>query len=356
MWYYSSLLALAAAATVYALPQTQTSTTPVCNNSPSLCSRQYNKITYLGGHNSAFLRDESTGNSLSGNQYYNATEALDSGLRLLQAQVHQGNTTLNLCHTSCQLLDAGPLQDWLSRINDWMDANPSEVVTILLVNSAEASADTYGTIFKDSGIAQYGFFPVPATETIVWPTLEKMILQRQRLVSFVTNVEPSQTYPYILPEFDHAFETHFDVLELNGFNCTVDRPNRIDTAAEGLGEGMLSLVNHFKYQQLTPGIQLPDVDTIKTVNSPTQGDTSSLGGHINTCKKEWGTQPNFVLVDFFDQANPIEAVDAMNGLTDITGRSKPESSNLGSTSSATKTRGLGYGALLGLLSAAMMGL
>lgn len=45
------------------------SSTIACNNSPDLCSRSYSNITQLGAHDSAFLRDASTGYSSSGNQY-----------------------------------------------------------------------------------------------------------------------------------------------------------------------------------------------------------------------------------------------------------------------------------------------
>lgn len=47
------------------------SSTRVCNNSPDLCTRSYSNITYLGAHDSPFLRDSSTSNSDSGNQYGN---------------------------------------------------------------------------------------------------------------------------------------------------------------------------------------------------------------------------------------------------------------------------------------------
>ena len=40
-----------------------------CNNSPDLCDRSYSNITQLGAHDSPFLRDASTGNTDSGNQY-----------------------------------------------------------------------------------------------------------------------------------------------------------------------------------------------------------------------------------------------------------------------------------------------
>lgn len=47
----------------------QTKRTTACNNSPDLCSKSYGEITHLGAHDSPFVRDETTGNSLAGNQY-----------------------------------------------------------------------------------------------------------------------------------------------------------------------------------------------------------------------------------------------------------------------------------------------
>src|SRR5688572_24880510 len=78
-------------ATAYSPPASVRRQAQSCNSSPSLCSLQYNQITHMGAHDSSFLRDESTRNSLAGNQYLNATKALDAGFRLLQGQVHALN-------------------------------------------------------------------------------------------------------------------------------------------------------------------------------------------------------------------------------------------------------------------------
>lgn len=89
----------------------------VCNNFPSLCSRPYDTVTYLGAHDSPFLRDVSTSFSSFGNQFFSTTTQLDAGIRLLSAQVHvdQNDDTnkreLHVYHTSCALFDAGPLKD-----------------------------------------------------------------------------------------------------------------------------------------------------------------------------------------------------------------------------------------------------
>lgn len=348
-----------AAASVRAAPQAtspQPGSNPpaqACNNSPQLCGRKYNDVTYMGAHDSAFLRDSSTGNSIAGNQFQNATVALDAGLRMLQAQVLKPGSTLQLCHTSCNLLDAGPLSTWLSAINDWLRANPNEVVTILLVNVNNAPASDFDAAFQASGLSRLGYETQTTAPTTNWPTLGSMISQGTRVVSFVTNIDYSPSMPYLLPEFNFVFETPFEVTELTGFNCTADRPERARPAPTAVSSGWLSLVNHFKYQNLISDIMVPDVDRIAITNSPATATTGNLGLHAEQCRSEWNKQPNFVLVDFWDRQNPIQAADTLNGLSSTTGRK-----SLGAVSSgagAARGGGLGCGALLAFVTAALLG-
>ncbi|KAG8416666.1 hypothetical protein J3458_007233 [Metarhizium acridum] len=360
------LLAALAATSACAIPQAAATTAAVpsasstsssgqaCNNSPTLCGRQYNAVTHMGAHNSAFLRDSSTGNSLAGNQFKNATAALNAGLRLLQAQVHKPNSTLELCHTSCDLLDAGALESWLKDINAWVTKNPNDVVTLLLVNSDTASASDYAAVFESSGLAKVGYKPQSNVVTSTWPTLQSMISANARVVTFVTNMDYSASTPYLLPEFDHVFETPFEVTTIGGFNCTVDRPSKANPASSSLSNGFMSLVNHFKYQSLVGSIQVPDVDAINTVNSAGTSETGNLGKHLQQCKTEWNKAPNFVLVDFWDKGDPIAALDNMNGVTDATGRSTTQSSGQSAGSNFAKDRKFGIGALVAFVSAAVL--
>lgn len=277
----------------------QTSST-ACNNSPELCSRNYNNITHLGAHDSSFLRDESTDNSIAGNQYFNATEALSAGFRLLQAQVHNENGTLRLCHSSCSLLDAGSLQDWLEKIAFWMDNNANEVVTILLVNSDGDAVADYGAAFEGSGLGKYGYTPETAGS---WPTLSSMISSGKRLLN----------------EFTYVFETPFEVTSSSGFNCTLDRPSRTGSASAAISQGMMSLANHFLYKDLGAfGIMIPDVDQIANTNNPATTGVGMLGTHATQCRSEWGQRPNFILVDFFNEGPAIDIADVMNDLTQAT--------------------------------------
>ncbi|KAM6477888.1 PLC-like phosphodiesterase [Trichoderma sp. SZMC 28011] len=324
----------------------------VCNNSPVLCDRHYNDITYMGAHDSAFLRDASTGNSIAGNQFLNATDALDAGLRLLQAQVHNENGTLHLCHTSCGLLDAGPLENWLADINDWVVSHTSDVITLLLVNSDEENVSEFAAAFQQSGLSNFGFVPQSKTE---WPSLRDMIANKTRVVSFITNIDSSSSSPYLLPEFDYVFETPFTVVDLNGFNCTVDRPSNAGTAAQAFGNGFMGLINHFKDQEITAGLTIPDTDNIVLVNSDNTTTAGNLGLHIQQCNTQWNHRPSFVLVDFWDQGETVKAADNSNGINQVTGRiNATNDSSSNSADSTNQAREFGTGALIAFFAATLL--
>lgn len=292
-----------------------------CNNSPSLCSKPYNKVTHMGAHNSAFVRDASTGNSVAGNQYYNATVALDSGIRLLQAQVHDEEGGPRLCHTLCELLDAGPLDEWMKTVADWMSNNPNEVVTMLLVNSDDLPAANFGQALKSSGLSKHSYVPdAPGQQS--WPTLKQMIQRDERLVTYVASVDMDPAWPQVLDEFNYVFETPFEVTSLDGFNCTADRPTTYSSGSQARQAGMLGLVNHFAYDTITDEIMYPKVDPIATTNSPDKSISSALGNHAQRCQSEWGggDPPTYMLVDFASEGPAVATADEMNGVSQPVGR------------------------------------
>ncbi|KAI4862159.1 PLC-like phosphodiesterase [Hypoxylon rubiginosum] len=351
---YSTTSSFAVASASSTASAAASTSTGACNNSPDLCGRTYNNVTHMGAHDAAFLRDESTSNSIAGNQYYNATVALDTGLRLLQAQVHDLNGVIELCHTSCSLLDAGPLEAWLGDIKSWMDDNPNEVVTLLIVNSDSKDVAEFGSVFSSSGIDTYGYTPSGSG----WPTLQEMITANTRLVTFVASISANTEYPYLLNEFDHVFETAYDVTSLSGFNCTLDRPSSQASAGAAVAAGLLPLMNHFKYDLLAASIEVPDADNIGTTNSPLTSTAGNLGLHAQTCGDEWGTKPTFVLVDFFNEGPAVATADNMNGIEAV-GRSTIADTTVAVATSAAATppprsSGMGTGALVAFLVATLV--
>jgi len=317
-----------------------------CNNSPSLCNKAYNNITHLGAHDSPFLRDQSTSFSTSGNQYYNSTVQLDAGVRLLSAQVHKVNNTSgasawHLCHSSCDLLDMGTLEDWLSSIKTWMDKNPNDVVTILLVNSDNAAASDLGAQFQSAGIEKYAYKPSSAT-TIpkTWPTLQSLISSGTRLMTFVASLsQTSSDYPYLMDEFTFIFENDFENEDPTDYSCTPKRPTNLKTADEAASSGRMFLMNHFLYSTEFFGLQTPNATYVNTTNART--GLGSLGEQITKCTTVYSKPPNFVLVDFFNVGPAIAAVDAANGISSPQGRKTVSTAALQETDTSGVSRSQG---------------
>lgn len=296
----------------------------VCNNAASLCSKSYGNVTLLGAHDSPFLSDSTTSYSSSGNQYYNSTVQLNNGVRLLTAQVHSytdnGADEWHLCHSSCSLLDAGKLSDWLSEIKTWMDSNTNDVVTILLVNSDDASASDLESEFSTSGIDTYAYTPESTTEApSEWPTLQSMISNNTRLVTFVASLDASDNTvaPYLLDEFNFLFENAYDNTDPSNYSCTPDRPTSLkgDTSAAASGD-RLFLMNHFLYSESALGIEMPNTTYLDVTNAA--NGTNSLGEHASECSSTYGKAPWAVLVDFWNVGPAIASVDALNGVSGST--------------------------------------
>lgn len=324
-----------------------------CNGSPALCDRRYDSVTHMGAHNSAFVRDASTNNSIAANQYFPATRALDDGIRLLQAQTHNLGGAIELCHSLCALLDAGPLEKWLGGIKAWLDGHAEEVVTLLLVNGDGFKAADFGKVFDAAGLSSYGYVPSsssPSSSPVTWPTLGDMISTNKRLVVFIESISPSPAYPFLLSEFDHVFETPYAVTTSAGFNCTLDRPQQsaVSSAAASaaIKAGKLSLMNHFKYNTIGTGagaIMYPASQDVADTNSPAvdAGAKGSLGAHADRCVAEWdGRRPTFVLVDFYSEGPAMGTGDRLNGINrgiNGGGAQGQASSTSSSTSSSTTT-------------------
>ncbi|KAL4785289.1 PLC-like phosphodiesterase [Aspergillus varians] len=290
-----------------------------CNNSPSLCSKSYGDITHLGAHDSPFLRDDSTDNSIFGNQYYNTTVQLEAGVRLVSAQVHKSNSQWHLCHSDCDLLDAGRLRAWLSEIKGWLDSNPNDVVTVLLVNSDDATASDLASEFDAANITDYAYKPSSTAAPTSWPTLQQLIDDGTRLMAFVASLSNNAAAPYLMSEFNYIFENAYDVTTPSNFSCAVDRPSTVSDASAAISANMLPLQNHFLYQTVLLNYQAPNDSYVGTTNAPSGGE-GNLGDSTSECKTAWGRQPAFILVDFFDKGPAIETVDNLNGVTNAVGR------------------------------------
>lgn len=148
-----------------------------CNGEDALCSRRYSNVTFVGAHDSAFF-----GPFVTENQNINVSAQLALGVRFLQAQTHNLNGVIEMCHTSCFELNAGPLSDYLAPVKTFLDANPNEVVSLLLTNGDAISVNNFASVFAAAGLVEYVFTPSGTLTLDQWPTLQTMIDNGTRLV------------------------------------------------------------------------------------------------------------------------------------------------------------------------------
>ena len=219
-----------------------------------------------------------------------------------------------------------------------MDGNPNDVVTILLVNSDDASAEDLNAEFEAANIVSYGYQPPSSTTALAtWPTLQEMISNNTRLVTFVADLDSSTNTvaPYLLNEFTFVFENPYNVTDLSNFSCVADRPPAVyEQTATAVSSGRLPLVNHFLDTNAGLGIQIPDTANLTTTNGRT--GVGSLGAAASACSAAYGKAPAFLLVDFFDEGSTISVVNSLNGIsTTAVGQTQPAITTSSSNSASS---------------------
>jgi hypothetical protein len=232
------------------------------------------------------------------------------------------------------------------------------VVTVLLVNSDSATASELDAQFQTANITDYAYSPKSQSSApSSWPTLQEMIDDGKRLVTFVASIDASKEAPYLMDEWTYLWENPYDVSSPSNFSCLPNRPPAVagDTAT-ALSSDRLPLMNHFLYSEDLSFIcvEYPNASYISTTNAPS-GGVGNLGSTAATCKKAWGgRQPSFILVDFFNKGPAIDTVDSLNNVTNPVGRSSVSTSS--STHSSTgSTTGNVFTALLHLAKSAHSG-
>ncbi|KAH8685744.1 PLC-like phosphodiesterase [Tricladium varicosporioides] len=271
-----------------------------CNGHTELCNRKYSNVSQIGTHDSAFV-----GILPTDNQGVSVTDQLNAGIRFLQAQTHYFLGTLRMCHTTCWEKDAGLVVDYLKTVRTWMDANPNEVVTLLLTNGDNVDVTKFGTAMNSAGLTKYAYTPPKKLAMNEWPTLQELISANTRLVMFMDYHADTSKVPYILDEFSYLWETHYDVTDPNFADCSIDRPPNSN------GDGLMYIVNHFLDVDIL-GILIPDNIHDQRTNAAT--GPGSIGDQADRCTQKWSRRPNFVLVDYFENGNVFAAQNTLNGL------------------------------------------
>jgi hypothetical protein len=191
-----------------------------------------------------------------------------------------------LCHSLCAY-GAIPLRSALSTVRAFLDANPDEVVTLIIQNGITAE-DTEGA-FIDAGLEDYLYDGDPSGG---WPTLGDLVDDGQRLVVIAERDGPP-------PDWYHdgralITDTSYAVASADEFTCDHRR---------GDPDAPLFLLNHWIARQV------PDRADAALVNR-----REYVVERARACEEATGRLPTFIAVDFYSLGDVVGAVEILNGV------------------------------------------
>jgi hypothetical protein len=300
-----------------------------CNGDERLCGRPLDQVVFAGTHNAmgavdapgwmfpqqerglagqledgvrALLIDIYAGVPVGGNvktelradlmketERAVGAEGVEAAMRIRERLVGppEGSRGLYLCHGFCEI-GAQPLVPWLRILHAFMDANPREVV-IVVIEDYVSPADI-AAAFAEADLEALAYRGAPHPP---WPTLAELGKSGQRLVLFLES--GTEGVAWLHPAFETIQETPYSFRRPSAFSC---EPNR------GGRDGSLFQVNNW--------IETPPVP--KPSNAAIVNTYDALMGRLRRCAEERGHLPNIVAVDFYRTGDLFEVVREMNGL------------------------------------------
>ncbi|KKK27308.1 hypothetical protein ARAM_006717, partial [Aspergillus rambellii] len=262
-------------------PPASTSTavnTQPCNGYPEFCNRKYSNITMVAAHNSPFVMK---GNAAA-NQELDVTYQWRMEFECVCSKhAHLVNGTVYLCHTTCDLLNAGTLEAYLTTVAGWMRQHPYDVVTILIGNYDYVNPGNFTAPIENSGLMDLVWTPPMIPMGLEdWPTLGNMIISGKRVLVFMDYQANQTAIPWLMDEFSQMWETPFSPTDRN-FPCTEQRPPNL---SEKDAKERMYMANHNLNLQIdiaNINLLIPNTALLNETNADT--GYGSLGWMADNC-------------------------------------------------------------------------
>ncbi|MER5972557.1 hypothetical protein ABT112_22955 [Streptomyces sp. NPDC002055] len=287
-----------------------------CQGSSALCDRRYDEVAQLAEYNAVPTPEDRFIGPL---QDPGITGRLDAGVRALLIDTHTWETPgeaaerrersrptpgdrnglpprierlnpprggLWLCPSVCRG-GAVALVPALRRIGIWLEAHPTEVVTLIVQDGIRAQ-DTVRA-FREAGLEHLLYAPDDDPGR-PWPTLGEMVDSGRRLVVFAEKADGPA--PWYRNFHRYGTETPYAFRRPQDMSCTPDRHGP---------DKRLFLLNHFVTVGGGSRLDAGEVNSSRRVLA-----------RVRACERQRGRPVTFVAVDHTTIGDARGAVDALN--------------------------------------------
>jgi hypothetical protein len=222
-----------------------------------------------------------------------------------ETQKPNSSSPIRLCHTSCDLLDVGTLESYLTTVRQWLEEHPYEVIAIMMGNNngqdTKNAATDYIEPFQNSGMLDYVWTPPALSLNLTsWPTLQEMILKNSRVVVMLDYNADQSAVPWLLSEFNYQWQTPFSPTD-PAFPCTQQRP---PNQSQDISRNRMYMVNHNLNIDINiagTSLLVPAYGQLEQINAVS--GNASLGLNVQGCEEMWDRPPNWLLVDYYNFGN-----------------------------------------------------
>lgn len=257
-----------------------------CNGSVELCNKKYDQVAYLTSHNS--YSSAATGFTFP-NQNISISEQLNSGVRCFMLDVYDLMGTPTVYHGTF-ILGSEPLSNSLGVIEQFLNTNPNEIITIIF--ECYVTANDIASEINASGLNNFLFEKIQGLD---WPTLQEMINNNQRLIILTDKNDATVNQGWYHYVWDHSVETHFSVNDPADFNNEFNRGDSLND---------LFIFNHF----ITNAV----LGTGNETASGIVNEYNFLMNRINENYLATNKFPNFITLDFIDLGEGLNVVNTLN--------------------------------------------
>ena len=297
-------------------PQPQT-----CNGLSNLCNMPVNEILYGTVHN-AYSSSQAGFWFFPNHDEDPIVASLDFGYRGLQLDLcNCDNGDFVFCHggaeVGCGFGERDPV-DVFNQVNDWIIANPQNVIIIeLQINQAAGGpislTDIGNLLDQTNGFANRIYHHDDGAAT--WPTLQELIEEETQVIFFYVGGDHGAGYhpPGINYYYTHGMATHFSFPTVNDL-----RDRTVGTCTLRGGDPVSAdwfLMNAFVTEERFGQRFVPSRDAASVINT-----IQFAQPLLEACEQvHGGKKVNMITVDFWDEGNLPALVNLHNSALIPTG-------------------------------------